>query len=166
MKQKKEEQKSNISICSLLDADAKVRTFFDVEADRDEKFQILYFFIYDIKDKKKRRMSDIVVNYVSRKEDLINLIKFLRNWNFSINKENADLVPRFWLDCNCLSDAFRFVKTKKEVQNEKEDHVYIDFFSSGGNFKKNQTIEANITRDQAEVLANQLENFLVKIDQK
>lgn len=153
---KKKEQKPNIPICSLLDADAKVRTFFDVEADCDEKFQVLYFSMYDIKDKKKRRMSDIVVRYDERKDDLIGLIKFLKDWKFSA----TGYAPRFWLDCNCLSDAFRFTKIKKEIYNDREDKVYIDFFSLGGSFKKKQVTEAGITRDQAEVLAKRLESLL------
>lgn len=162
MFKKKEEQKPNIPVCSLLDADAKVRAFFDVEADWDEKFQVLYFFMYDIKDKKKRRMSDIVVSYDKRKDGLVDLIKFLRDWNFSATKYGIGYAPRFWLDCDCLSDAFRFTKIKKELYNNDNDNVYIDFFSSGGSFKKKQTTEVNITRDQAEVLANQLERFLSK----
>lgn len=160
MFKKKEEQKPNIPVCSLLDTDAEVRTFFDAEADWDEKFQVLYFFMYDIKDKKKRRMSDIVVSYDKRKDDLADLIKFLRDWNFSAAKYGIGYAPRFWLDCDCLSDAFRFTKIKKELYNDKEDKVYIDFFSSGWSLKKKQTIEVNITKEQAKVLARQLESFL------
>lgn len=155
------EQVPNIPICSLLDADAKIRTFFDVEADPDDQFPVLYFFMYDIEDKKKKRMSDIIVNYRTKENDIIDLIKFLKNWNFSTVKLNMDSAPKFWLDCDCLVDGFRFIKIKKEVYNEKEDNMYIDFFSSGGNFKRKQVIEVNITKQQAEVLANQLENFLM-----
>lgn len=154
---KKEEQKPNISVCSLLDVTTKVRTLFEVEADWDEKFPVLYFFMYDIKDKKKKRMSDIVVRYDERKDDLVNLIKFLKDWNFSATK-----CSHFWLDCDCLSDAFRFTKIKKELYNDEDDNVYIDFFSSSGNFKKKQITEVNITKDQAEILAEQLERLLMK----
>lgn len=163
---KKKEIKSNIPICSLLDANAKVRTFFDVEADWDKQFPVLYFQMYDIKDKKKKRMSDIIVGYKkqiddevfkNRTKDLKNLIIFLKDWE-SFEKVSSN----FYLDCDCFEDLFKFTKLKKEYFKDKEDNMYIDFFSSGGNFKKKQTIEVNITKDQALVLAEQLENFLTK----
>lgn len=162
MFKKREEQKPNISVCSLLDANAETRTFFDVEADWDGKFRVLYFLMYDIKDKKKKRMSDIVVSYDKRKDDLNDLIRFLKDWKFSATKYGIGYAPRFWLDCDCLSDTFRFTKIKKELYNDKEDNVYIDFFSSGGNFKRKQVVEVNITKDQAKILVEQLENFLTK----
>lgn len=151
---KKIKQKPNIVICSLLDVNAEVRAFFDVEADCDEKLPMLYFSMYDIKDKKKKRMSDIIVDCDTRKDELFDLIKFLRDWNFK------KFLSYYYLSCNCETDLFKFMKLKKEYFNDKEDNMYICYFSSGGNFKRKQTIEVNITKDQAKVLASQLESFL------
>lgn len=153
---KKKEVKPNIPVCSLLDANAKVRTFFDVEADWDEQFPVLYFMMYDIKDKKKRRMSDIVVDYSKRKDDVLKLVQFLRKWSFDKDKTSL-----YYFACDCNTDLFAFTKLRN-FREDKDDNMYIDFFSSGGSFRKKQTIEVNITKDQALVLANQLERFLAK----
>lgn len=155
---KKKEIKSNIPICSLLDVNAKVRTFFEVEADWDKQFPVLYFMMFDIKDKKRKRMSDIIVDYSKRKDDVLKLVQFLREWSFDKDKTSS-----YYFACDCNTDLFAFTKLKKGYfREDKDDNMCIDFFSSGGTFKRNQIIEVNIIKDQALVLADQLERFLAK----
>lgn len=147
---------TNRPLCALLDIKAAVRTFFDVEYDYDPKFKVLYFTMYDIKDKKKKRASDIIVSYIDRAFEIESLVEFLNDWDFG-----TDEMPKFFLDCDCGADLLKLFKVKKDAFGDDEDNMYIDYFSSGsGRFRRKQTIEVNITRQQAELLASRLTEFL------
>lgn len=151
-----ETEQTNRPLCALLDLKAAVRTFFDVEYDYDPKFKVLYFTMYDIKDKKKKRSSEIIVNYTERVPEIESLVEFLNDWDFDSEK-----LPKFFLSCDCGADLFKFYKLKKDAFGDDEDNMYIDYFCTGrGRFRRKQTIEVNITRQQAELLASRLTEFL------
>lgn len=134
-------------VCSLMDKHSDPHTFLDVER-YDDYFS---FMMYDIKDKKKRRSSDIVVK---DRDALMRLVEFLNEWDFTD-------IEKMFVECNCGFDALKFTKVKKDYYNEEEDSVYIDYYwSFHGRVGNRNVIEVEISKDQALVLANQLMNSI------
>lgn len=158
----------NISICTLVDSSEKVNKIFEVESDWDPDFHVLYFTMYDAKDKNKKRASDIIVDYDPNGEQIVgnqrqhleDLIKFLTNWDFK-TAEN------FYLSCKCRADLMSFLKLKKDFFNDDNDNMYVDYYYSGiGKMHRKQVIEVNLSKEQAIFLGKEIKKYLIEYDSR
>lgn len=115
---------------------------FVINRDTDPDFKNEYYFTIAKKDK---LCSDIVINVNKDQAELQGLLQFLKT---EVDKGKTKF---FYLNCDCLSDMYRFVK-------DEDQQLYIEYWTFGGQGRRSCC--EDVSTDNAKDLAEFLEGMI------
>lgn len=102
--------------------------YFTISRDTDPDFYKEYYFAIERKGKVQ---NDIVLNIDKDQDALRGLLAFLKT---EVKKEETKF---YYLNCDCLSDMYRFVRD--------DDTLYIEYWTFGGQGRKSYRIDFSTT---------------------
>lgn len=143
---RKKTEAQTAEVFRLYDKDDS-HVYFTVSRDIDPDFYKEYYFAIE-RDRKVQ--SDIVINIDKDQEALRGLLAFLK---MEVKKDETKF---YYLNCDCLSDMYRFVRDN--------DTLYIEYWTFGGQGKK--SYRTDMSTQYVKDLAKFLEDELIDVVDK